>query len=142
VSAAPTAQEIEPAERRDATRRAQLIAAAAAYFDALQTGELAAVPWRDDTVLRTPLAPGGAERPIAGSDDVRAFFAAIAPGITKVTMLATYFSEDLTSVVGRADVHLAEPPCVLRVMDRFDVDDAGAITAQENHFDPRPAVGA
>jgi hypothetical protein len=124
-----------------ADRREQLRSAAAAYFDGLQRGDLTAVPWRDDAVLRTPIAPGGSEHPISGGDDVRAFFEAIAPGITGVTLLATYYSDDLTSVACRADIELAAPPCVLRVIDRFDVDDAGAITAQENHFDPRPALG-
>jgi len=28
------------------------------------------------------------------------------------------------------------------VVDRFDIDGAGAITFQENHYDPRPAGAA
>jgi hypothetical protein len=35
---------------------------------------------------------------------------------------------------------VADPPCVLRVVDRFTVDAAGRITQQENHYDPRPAL--
>jgi hypothetical protein len=129
-------------DRDDAARRSRLRAVADAYFDALRTGDLAAVPWHDDVILRTPLAPGGADQPITGGENVRSFFQAIAPAITTVTIIATYFAEDLTGIASRADVHISEPPCVLRVVDRFDVDDAGSITAQENHFDPRPAVGS
>jgi hypothetical protein len=30
---------------------------------------------------------------------------------------------------------------VLRVADMFEVDSEGRITTQENHYDPRPALG-
>jgi hypothetical protein len=33
-----------------------------------------------------------------------------------------------------------QPPAVLRVIDRFVVDDIGLIVEQENHYDPRPAL--
>lgn len=127
-------------DRDAAARRNELRAAANAYFDALRTGDLARVPWHDDIILRTPIAPGGTDQPITGGENVRSFFQAIAPAITTVTVIATYFTEDLTSIAARADIQLSTPPCILHVVDRFDVDDAGTITAQENHFDPRPAL--
>ena len=131
-----------PEGRDEAARRHCLHVAASAYFEALRTGRLTDVPWHHDVTLRTPIASGGAEQPITGEDDVRAFFEAIAPAVETVTILARYPAEDLSSIAVRADIHLSEPPCVLRVVDCFDVDGTGCITSQENHFDPRPAVGS
>ena len=48
-------------------------------------------------------------------------------------------NESLTAVVGKADITLANG-AVLHVADLFEVDENGEIIAQENHFDPRPAV--
>jgi hypothetical protein len=39
-------------------------------------------------------------------------------------------------------VHITQPPCVLRVVDRFLVDAEGMIREQENHYDPRPALAS
>jgi hypothetical protein len=49
-----------------------------------------------------------------------------------------YFNEGLTVIATRADVGITEPPCFLRVVDRFTVNAAGQITQQENHYDPGP----
>jgi hypothetical protein len=49
-------------------------------------------------------------------------------------------NDDLTAIMTKAEVGVLQPACVLRVADLFEVDMAGRITAQENHFDPRPAL--
>ena len=36
-----------------------------------------------------------------------------------------------------SDVGITNPPCMLRVVDRFTVNADGKITQQENHYDPR-----
>ena len=41
--------------------------------------------------------------------------------------------------MGKTELTLATG-AKLRVADLFEVDEAGQITAQENHFDPRPAL--
>jgi hypothetical protein len=51
-----------------------------------------------------------------------------------------YFNEDLTVIASRSDVGITNPPCTLRVVDRFTVNAEGKITQQENHYDPRPAL--
>ena len=43
--------------------------------------------------------------------------------------------------MSKAEVGILQPACVLRVADLFEVDTEGHITAQENHYDPRPALG-
>jgi hypothetical protein len=124
----------------DAARRAILRAAAEAYFDALLTNDLTVVPWAEQVRVHTPIAPGGPAEPLIGRDQVRSFFAAIAPGIDAVDVVTVYFSDDLRSVAAHAIVGMSQPPCRLRVVDRFDLDDDGRIVVQENHFDPRPAL--
>jgi hypothetical protein len=111
-----------------------------AYFNGLKHKDLSQVPWHHDVVLRTPLAPGGADTPIHGDENVREFFNAIAPLVTDVTITEVYFADNGKSVAAQADISIAQPPCTLRVVDRFDVDTHNNIVAQENHFDPRPAL--
>jgi hypothetical protein len=122
-------------ERHNALRRV-----VDAYFNGLKRNDLSQVPWHHDVALRTPLAPGGADTPILGDEKVREFFNAIAPLVTDVTVNEVYFADNGTSVAARADVSIAQPPCTLRVLDRFDVDNDNKIVEQENHFDPRPAL--
>lgn len=50
-----------------------------------------------------------------------------------------YINAAQTAVMGKADLTLATG-AKLRVADLFEGDEAGQITAQENHFDPRPAL--
>ena len=52
-----------------------------------------------------------------------------------------FLNEDLTAIVTKAEVGILQPRCVLRVADLFEVDAEGRITSQENHYDPRPALG-
>jgi hypothetical protein len=39
--------------------------------------------------------------------------------------------------MGEAEIEVINPQARLRVADRFTVNEAGKITEQENHFDPR-----
>ncbi len=121
-------------------RKSQLIAAATAYFEGLARKDFTSVPWSDAVVFRSPLLPGGAETPHVGRDGVLAFFNALGPNLGEVRIVGHFFNEDLTAIVTKAEVCVLQPACVLRVTDLFEVDAEGRITAQENHYDPRPAL--
>jgi hypothetical protein len=121
-------------------RKAQLITAATAYFKGLAQKNFAGVPWADTVVFRGPLGPGGAETPIIGRDAVLAFFSAMGPNLGEVRIVGHFLNEDHTAIMTKAEVGILQPACVLRVVDLFEVDAGGRITAQENHYDPRPAL--
>ncbi|MBI1896419.1 MAG: hypothetical protein HYZ57_12395 [Acidobacteria bacterium] len=89
--------------------------------------------------LRTPLAEGGSEKPLVGRGAVEAFFSAVLPALREVRLVDCYTNESLTAVVAKAEVSLANG-ARLRVADLFEVDGSGQIVAQENHYDPRPAM--
>jgi hypothetical protein len=56
----------------------------------------------------------------------------------RVTRGRVYFDDELTGAIAEAEIEvLLDPPVVLRVADRFIVDESGRIKDQENHFDPR-----
>lgn len=122
-------------------RKSQLITAATAYFDGLARRDFDSIPWADNVVFRGPLAPGGAETPLIGRDEVLAFFRALGPNLGDVRVIGHFLSEEFTSIMIKAEVGVLHPACVLRVADLFEVDLEGRITAQENHYDPRPALG-
>jgi hypothetical protein len=122
-------------------RKTQLITAATAYFEGLGRKDFASVPWAETVVFRGPLNPGGAESPLMGRDAVLAFFSALGPNLGKVRIVGHFLNEDLTAIMTKAEVGILQPACVLRVADVFEVDADGRITAQENHYDPRPALG-
>ena len=90
--------------------------------------------------MRAPLAEGGAEVPLVGRDTVHAYISAILPAIQSVQLVDCYINAERTAVMGKATLTLVTG-AKLRVADLFEVNDAGQITAQENHFDPRPALG-
>ena len=122
-------------------RKAQLIAAATAYFEGLARKDFAAVPWADAIAFRGPLVPGGAETLLIGKDSVLAFFNAIGPNLGEVRIVGHFLNEDVTAIMTKAEVGILQPACILRVADLFEVDAEGHITLQENHYDPRPALG-
>jgi hypothetical protein len=122
-------------------RRRHLVAGSEEYFRGLAQKDMSRVPWHPDIVFRGPLTPD-APRPIQGHAAVRAWFEGLYPALGAVEVLEHYIDEGQRSIVTRANVHLTQPPAVLRVLDRFEVDDAGLIVEQENHFDPRPALEA
>jgi hypothetical protein len=109
------------------------------YFEGLARKDFDIIPFADDVTLRAPLAPGGVHCPLQGRDDVRAEWWQPLPGLLgRVTRGRVYFDEEQTGAIAEAEVEvLLDPPVVLRVADRFIVDEAGRIKDQENHFDPR-----
>ena len=127
-----TTQEVE--------RRVQLKAVAEAYFEGMGKKDMSHVPWDDQVILRSPLAPGGLDTPLVGRAAVLAWFASLCPVLGDMHILEHYFNEDLTVIASRSDVGITNPPCTLRVVDRFTVNAEGKITQQENHYDPRPAL--
>jgi hypothetical protein len=128
-----------------AARRAQLRAISEAYFAGLANRDLSAVPYADEVVLRSPLAPPGLaipyeRHPLEGKPAVLAWFAGLYPVLGATEIIEHYFNEDLSVIATRSDVAIASPPCTLRVVDRFRVSPDGRIVEQENHYDPRPAL--
>jgi hypothetical protein len=130
----------KPQQNVASKRRAQLQAVAESYFEGMAKKDMSTVPWDDHVVLRSPLAPGGPDTPLAGRGAVLDWFASLYPVLGEMKVIEHYFNEDLTVIVTRADVGLTNPPCILRVVDRFSVSADGKIVDQENHYDPRPAL--
>jgi hypothetical protein len=120
-------------------RHRHLVAAAEAYFGGLAQKDVSRVPWHPDVVFRGPLTPEAPD-PLSGQAAVRAWFEGLYPALGGVEVIEHYIDEGQRSIATRANVHLTQPPAVLRVIDRFVVDQAGLIVEQENHFDPRPAL--
>jgi DinB superfamily/SnoaL-like domain len=120
-------------------RRAALVNVAETYFQGLAQKDMSRVPWHPDVVFRGPLAPGAPE-PLRGSTAVRSWFEGLYPALGRVDVIEHYVGEGQRSIATRADIHTTQPPSVLRVIDRFMVDDDGLIVEQENHYDPRPAL--
>ena len=123
-------------------RRTQLRRVVDAYFGALRSGRFDDIPFHENATLRAPLAPGGVHVPLKGrSTLMREWWTPLQPALSglDVKIHDYYYNESLTAVVTEADViiNAFSPPVVLRVADRFTVDDEGRITEQENHFDPR-----
>jgi hypothetical protein len=128
------------ATTNDEARRAQLKSISETYFAGLAKRDASSVPWHDDIVLRSPLAPEGLEVPLRGKSAVIQWFESLYPVLGETRVLEHYFNGSLTVIATRADVGITEPPCFLRVVDRFTVNASGQITEQENHYDPRPAI--
>jgi len=120
-----------------ADRRQQLIGAAEEYFRGLAQKDVSRVPWHADVVFRGPLTPATPD-PLCGQAAVRTWFEGLYPALGRVEVLEHYIGQN--SIATRANVHITEPAAVLRVLDRFVVDDDGRIVEQENHFDPRPVL--
>ncbi len=120
-------------------RAHQLRRIAESYFDGLRDKKLAAIPYAAAVTLRAPLAPGGSAVPLVGRDAVHAYLTAILPAIQDVQWEDGYVNAGQTAVMGRAELTMVSG-ARLRVADWFEVDASGQITAQENHFDPRPAL--
>ena len=125
-------------------RKAQLRAVADAYFDALARKNFEAIPYDENVILSSPLAPPDLavpyeSYPLEGRDAVIAWFQGLAPALGDTKVLDYYFNEDLTAIFVEAEVGIVNPVGTLRVADRFNVNAEGKITDQENHYDPRPA---
>ena len=119
-------------------RRAQLKQAAARYFEGLAKKDFNLIPYDENVSLRAPLAPGGIHKPLVGKKNLRTVWWTPLPAILgEVRVFDFYVNEDLTAVVGEAEVEITNPKARLRVADRFTINNAGKIVEQVNHFDPR-----
>lgn len=112
---------------------------AALYFEGLNRKDMSQVPYADEAVLWAPLGPDGLEKPIEGKQAILAYFGGVFPILGSVEV-KNLFSEGEWAG-GRAFISLTEPAgAVLRVNDVFRIRN-GQIVEQENHYDPRPALG-
>ena len=116
-----------------------LVAVAEAYFSGLRRKDMSGVPWHEHIVFRGPLAPGYPE-PLQGREAVEAWFSGLYTVLGEIRVIEHYINSAQTEIVTRAEVTITEPAGVLRVLDRFLIDSNGAITEQENYYDPRPAL--
>ncbi|CAN5886944.1 hypothetical protein BH24BAC1_BH24BAC1_13740 [soil metagenome] len=98
-----------------------------------------AIPYAEDVTLRAPLCPGGSTHPLTGKENLRTIWWAPLPGLLgKVEVLDTFVNKSATATAVEFHLEvLTSPPLLLRVLDRFTIDEAGEITEQENFFDPR-----
>ena len=106
----------DPAPLRDAqikARQTQLKSVAGVYFEGMAKKDMSAVPWDDDVVLRSPLAPGGLGTPLEGKPAVLAWFAELYSVLGEMKVIEHYFNEDLTVIASRSDVGITSPPCTL-----------------------------
>ena len=125
-------------------RKEQLKKVAESYFDSLRKKTFSTIPFSDDVVLRAPLAPGGVHNPIKGKQAVfEQWWQPLEPALegVSITIIDHYYNDAMTGIITKADITLARPGIVLRVADRFIINDAGMITEQENHFDASPFRG-
>ena len=109
------------------------------YFDGLSSKDMSAVPYAANAILWAPLGPDSLDKPINGRKAIVAFFENVFPILEGVEVKNLLAEGEWVS--GRALITLCQPPgAVLRVCDVFHIVD-GQITEQENHYDPRPALG-
>ena len=118
-------------------RRAQMKAVVEAYFKGIAKKDMSAVPYDDNVMLRSPLAPGGLSTPLVGRQAVFDWFASLWPALGGTEVFEHYFNDDLTVIATRADIEITHPPSRLRVTDRFMITPEGTIVQQENHYDPK-----
>ena len=118
-------------------RRAQMTAVVEAYFEGIAKKDMSVIPYDDNVVLRSPLAPGGLRTPLAGRQAVLDWFASLWSVLGRTEVFEHYFNDDLTVIATRADIEITDPPSRLRVTDRFMITPEGTIIQQENHYDPK-----
>jgi SnoaL-like domain len=120
----------------DEARRAQIKPISETSFSALAKRDVSSVPWHEDIVLLSPLAPEDLNVLLRGKAAVIQWFESLYPVLSESRMIEHYFSEDLTVIATRADVGITDPPWFLRVVDCLSVTADGRITQKENHYDP------
>ncbi|MGF1669931.1 MAG: nuclear transport factor 2 family protein [Balneolaceae bacterium] len=105
---------------------------------ALGKGNFEAIPYAENITLRAPLCPGGSAIPLAGREKLRTIWWAPLPDLIKnVKLFDTHVNRDRTQVTVEFHCEIKNPACILRIMDRFTINDEGKIIEQENFFDPR-----
>lgn len=108
------------------------------YVASLGSGDFDSIPYTTDVELRAPLCPGGSSVPLVGRDNLRDTWWAPLPGLVSgVELIDSYVNAEGTAVTVEFLSRIDAMSCTLRIIDRFSVNDAGKIVAQENFFDPR-----
>ncbi len=106
--------------------------------DGLGAGNFDAIPYHESVSLRAPLNPGGSEVALNGRETLRSTWWKPLPDLVAgVELIDSFVNEDQSGVTVEFHCHIAQPSCTLRIIDRFEVDNDGKITSQENFFDPR-----
>jgi ketosteroid isomerase-like protein len=112
---------------------------ARAYFDGLAAKDMSGVPYAEDAILWAPLGPDGLDTPIKGREAILSYFENVFPILGRVEIQNLFSNGEWAC--GRAFIELTQPAgAKLRVNDVFRISD-GRIVEQENHYDPRPALG-
>jgi hypothetical protein len=97
-----------------------------------------AIPYDEDVILRAPLCPGGSANPLHGKENLRMQWWAPLPSLLGSTeIIDTFVNKDATAVTVEFHCQIISPACVLRIVDRFKINEALMIVEQENFFDPR-----
>ena len=97
-----------------------------------------AIPYDDNVTLRAPLCAGGSNKPLTGKENLRQQWWAPMPSLLgNVRLIDTYVNDDNTAVSAEFHLDILNPPCTLRIIDRFTVNEEGKIIEQENFLDPR-----
>lgn len=99
------------------------------------------IPYDEAVELRAPLNPGGQEHPIKGRKNLLQYWWIPLPEkVSGLELLDTYINRDLTAVTVEFHCHIMQPNCTVRMINRFIINEAGKIIAQEDFFDPRPVI--
>lgn len=123
----------------DTSTRTQLLHEIARNYvmNGLGAKDFDAIPYADNVTLRAPFTPGGIWQPVVGKENLREQWWAPMPGLLgKVTFIDSFVNETETAVTAQFHCEIINPSCVLRVVDRFTVNENGLITEQENFLDP------
>lgn len=85
-----------------------------------------------------PLTAGGIWQPLVGKENLRTQWWAPLPGLVgRVTFIDSFVNADETAVTAEFHCEILNPACILRVMDRFKINEEALIIEQENFVDPR-----
>ncbi len=96
-----------------------------------------AIPYDENVVLRAPLCPGGSGIPLKGKENLRMQWWAPLPSlISETKVIDTFVNKDSTAVTVEFHCNIINPACMLRIIDRFKINEENKITEQENFFDP------
>jgi hypothetical protein len=97
-----------------------------------------AIPYDENVVLRAPLGPGGSVTPLKGKESLRMQWWAPLPSLLGETkVINTFVNKDSTAFTVEFHCNIINPACILRIVDRFKINEENKITKQENFFDPR-----
>ncbi|PRY03967.1 SnoaL-like protein [Pontibacter ummariensis] len=106
--------------------------------EGLAKGNFDAIPYHEAVELRAPLCPGGSAVPLKGREQLREVWWKPLPDLVEACeVVDSFVNTEQTAAAVEFYCYLRAPKVKLRIMDRFQIDEQGRITAQENFFDPR-----